>query len=154
MYRVNIYTMTDIKGPRRRDGLYIYFMEMPTEKGPATLYDVCQIEDATENRAELTALAEALKRLNQNCELDIYTESVHIGTALEKGWIKTWRNNGWVNAKGKEISNRDLWQEMVELLNGNSCRIHVREHHTCTNFMRFVLEKKQKERSNERPDGK
>lgn len=33
MFKINIYTMTDIKGPRRRDGYYAYIAEMPTEKG-------------------------------------------------------------------------------------------------------------------------
>lgn len=146
MFRINIYTMTDIRGPRRRDGFYSYIAEMPTEKGPATwgIYPK-EIKDATENRAELKALTEALETIRQASELDIYTECAHIGTALEKGWLKEWRDNGWKNAKGKEISNRDLWQKMAELLNGNRCRIHTGEHHSFTNTMKFELEKKRKE---------
>lgn len=153
MYQVNIYTMTDIKGPRRRDGYYLYEVELLTPKGPATrgIYPK-EIKDATENRAELTALVEALKRLNQSCELDIYTDSAHIASALEEGWLKEWQDNGWKNAKGKEISNRDLWQETAELLYGNSIRIHVGEYHSHTRWMQFELEKKHKEE--ERPDGK
>lgn len=108
MYRVNIYTMTDIKGPRRRDGIYAYLLEVPTDKGPATCQVFKEIKDATENRAELTAVVEALKRLNQSCDLDIYTDSEHIATAINNNWLVKWRDNGWMNAKGSEISNRDL----------------------------------------------
>ena len=84
MFRINIYTMTDIKGPRRRDGFYTYVAEMPTEKGPATwgIYPK-EIEGATENRAELTALTEALETIKKDSELDIYTESFHIASALK-----------------------------------------------------------------------
>lgn len=150
MFKINIYTMTDIKGPRRRDGYYAYIAEMPTEKGPATwgVYPR-EIKDATENRAELTALTEALGTIRQSSELDIYTESAHIASVLEEGWLKKWQDNGWNNAKGKEISNRDLWQKMVELLNGNSCRVHAGEHHPYTNVMRFDLERKRKEKGRE-----
>lgn len=144
MYRVNIYTMTDIKGPRRRDGIYAYLLEVPTDKGPATCQVFKEIKDATENRAELTAVVEALKRLNQSCDLDIYTDSEHIATAINNNWLVKWRDNGWMNAKGREISNRDLWQEMAELLNENRFLIHVKEHHTYTNCMRFEMEKKHK----------
>lgn len=153
MYQVNIYTMTDIKGPRRRDGFYVYLAEMPTEKGPATwgIYPK-KIESTTENRAELTALKEALQTLGRSCELDIYTESAHIASALEEGWLKEWQDNGWKNAKGKEISNRDLWQETAELLHGHSYRVHTGKHHSFTNVMRFDLKKKRMEE--ERPDGK
>ena len=84
MFRINIYTMTDIKGPRRRDGFYTYVAEMPTEKGPATwgIYPK-EIEGATENRAELKALTEALETIKKDSELDIYTESFHIASALK-----------------------------------------------------------------------
>ncbi len=153
MFRINIYTMTDIKGPRRRDGFYTYVAEMPTEKGPATwgIYPK-EIEGATENRAELTALTEALETIKKDSELDIYTESFHIASALKEGWLKEWQDNGWKNAKGKEISNRDLWQKMAELLNGNTCRVHTGEHHSFAKVMRFDIEKKRQEK--EKRDGK
>ena len=139
MFRINIYTMTDIKGPRRRDGFYTYVAEMPTEKGPATwgIYPK-EIEGATENRAELTALTEALETIKKDSELDIYTESFHIASALKEGWLKE--------------SNRDLWQKMAELLNGNTCRVHTGEHHSFAKVMRFDIEKKRQEK--EKRDGK
>lgn len=145
MYRVNIYTMTDIRGPRRRDGIYVYLLEAPTDKGPATCQAFKKIEDATENRAELTAVVEALKRLNQKCDLDIYTDSEYIFSAIEKNWIGQWQENGWINAKGREIANSDLWRQMAELLSGNRCLIHVKEHHPYANCMRFMMEKKRRE---------
>lgn len=144
MYRVNIYTMTDVKGPRRRDGIYAYLLEVPTDKGPATCQVFKEIKDATENRAELTAVVEALKRLNQSCDLDIYTDSEHIATAINNNWLVKWQDNGWMNAKGREISNRDLWQEMAELLNENRFLIHLKEHNPYTNCMRFEMERKHK----------
>lgn len=153
MFKANIYTMTDIWGPRRRDGYYMYEIEVPTQKGPATrgIYPK-RIRDATQNQAELTVLVEALKRLNQGCELEIYTESAHIASALEEGWLKKWHENGWKNAKGKEISNRDLWQEMAELLNGSTCRVHAGEFHSRTRWMRFELENRHKQKEDR--DGK
>lgn len=142
MYDVNIYIKTTVKGPRKRDGFYEYILETQTAAGMATCQLTKEIKDATENRAELLAIVEALKRLNRSCNLHIYTDSEYVAAAIKEDWIKRWRDSGWVTAKGKEIANRDLWQKMAELLNGNLVTFHVKEHHPYTNCMEFILKQK------------
>lgn len=74
-------------------------------------------------RAEITAIILAMERalakyneLDSNSWLDvkIYSDSRYaIGCMTE--WIYKWSINGWQNAAGNEVANRDLIEEAYEL---------------------------------------
>ena len=67
----------------------------------------------TNNRMELTAVIEALRALNQPCEVALYTDSKYVIDGIT-GWIFGWQKNGWKNAQKKPVMNADLWQALVE----------------------------------------
>ena len=52
-------------------------------------------KDTTNNRMELFAVIQALRQLNQPCQVDIYTDSAYVCNAFEEGWIESWQNNDW-----------------------------------------------------------
>ena len=86
MDRVNIYTYTDIRGPGRRTGYYVYLLEQETAKGPATLHKIEKAaERETENKVQLLAVIGALKRLRKNCDLEIHTHSEYVSAGFTKG---------------------------------------------------------------------
>ena len=143
---VNIYTRTTIKGPRRRDGCFLYVLEMETSKGPATLSKIEEIENSTENKAELKALIGALKRLKKPCALNIYTYSAHVAAGFDKGWLDGWINNEWKTKKGEPVANMEEWQELANLLNEHEFQFLVGQHHSYSTWMQGELEKKEKER--------
>ncbi len=66
----------------------------------------------TNNRMELTALIEALKRLKERCEIVICTDSKYIVDAFKQGWIFNWIKNGWKKADKKPVLNAEMWQEL------------------------------------------
>lgn len=138
MWRVNIYTITNIKGPKKKDGVFGYVLEAETEKGNATCTVFKKI-DANENFTELATLTDALKRLNRACEIHVFTQCEYVSGAYNAGWVETWKNNGFKNAKGIEIANRDLWEEMLNLLNGSSISFHVKEHHSYSDWLNSQL---------------
>lgn len=70
------------------------------------------------NRMELTAVLAALRRLNRPCDVTVVSDSQYVINGLN-GYIWNWCNNNWQNAKGQQIANVDLWQEML-----NFCMIH------------------------------
>lgn len=74
--------------------------------------------DTTNNRMELKAVLEVVKKLVRkgNIAIIIFTDSSYVFNAIEQMWIVEWWNNGWVNKKGKEIANNDLWQQLVLLI--------------------------------------
>ena len=86
-------------------------------------------EETTNNKMELTAVIEGLKRLKEQCIVDIYTDSAYVCNAFQENWIETWKNNGFKNSNKKEISNIELWKELLELCNIHKTTFHkVRGH--------------------------
>ena len=67
----------------------------------------------TNNRMELTAAIKALEKLNEPCEVDLYSDSAYLVNAFLQGWIYSWAKNGWKRKDG-EISNVELWQALYE----------------------------------------
>ena len=70
--------------------------------------------DTTNNRMELTAALEVLKKLkNLDCNqnLTIRTDSKYLIDGLEK-WMKGWKKKGWKTAAGKPVLNQDLWKAL------------------------------------------
>lgn len=73
-------------------------------------------KNTTNNRMELTAVIMALNALNQPCEVKLTTDSKYVGDAINKGWVYSWRKNGWKKSDKKPALNVDLWKELLSLL--------------------------------------
>ena len=72
--------------------------------------------DTTMNELELFAVLEGLKMLTKSGKtksLTIITESRYVEQGINKH-IKVWSQNGWESAKGLDIKNKELWQEIWE----------------------------------------
>lgn len=149
MDEVNIYLYTTIKGPGKKPGALIYILELKTYKGPVTLTKAEPLEDATAHQAELKALIEALKHLNRQCNLSIYTDSDYLAAAFKQGWLENWIKNGWKNSKGEPVANMSEWQETLNLLGLNTFEFHVKKEHSYYRWMRMETEKMVKEKRGE-----
>ena len=68
----------------------------------------------TNNRMEMQAVIEALRRLKRPCQVKIYSDSAYVVSAFNQGWIRNWQRNGWQNAAKDPVSNRDLWEKLLE----------------------------------------
>ena len=108
---------------------------------PVTLTATKKLENATENQAELIAIIEALGHMQIKCNLNIYTDNDQIPAAIKNGWVTSWQQAGWKNAKGKPVANRAEWQKMTELLVGNEVEWHVKEHHSYRKWMESEIRK-------------
>lgn len=69
----------------------------------------------TNNRMEVTAVIEGLKRLKYPCAVDVYSDSAYTVNAYVNGWIYAWKKNGWKKADGKPVQNVDLWETLYKL---------------------------------------
>ena len=72
--------------------------------------------DTTNNIMELTAVIEALKALNQPCEVNLYSDSQYVCNAINKNWLNNWEKSNWKKADKKPVANRELWQQLSALL--------------------------------------
>ncbi|MBR2124522.1 MAG: ribonuclease HI [Acetobacter sp.] len=71
-------------------------------------------KQTTNNRMELTAVAEALEALRRPCQVNLYTDSNYVRNGMtiwHTGWIK----RKWRNAAGDPVANVDLWQRLLEI---------------------------------------
>ena len=72
--------------------------------------------DTTNNRMEIMAVMEGLKTLSEKVQLRIVTDSKYVMNAFVEGWVDNWQANGWRTASKKPVKNRDLWEELIDLL--------------------------------------
>ena len=75
----------------------------------------------TNNRMELAAVIEGLKRLKELCSVEIITDSEYVKNGMTS-WIKGWRRNGWKTASKKPVVNQELWVELDELVNRHNVK--------------------------------
>jgi ribonuclease HI len=69
----------------------------------------------TNNRMELIAVITGLEALKRTCEVKLYSDSKYIIDAVNKGWTKKWKENGWRRDRNKPVKNVDLWIKILNL---------------------------------------
>jgi ribonuclease HI len=74
-------------------------------------------QDTTNQRMELLAIRNALEyaRLNRhpNERVIIYSDSAYAINCYKQQWYNKWQINGWVNSKGEDVANQDLWIQII-----------------------------------------
>lgn len=73
-------------------------------------------KDTTNNKMEMMAVIKGLEMLKEPCEVEVYSDSAYVVNSIEKGWIYSWRKNGWKKADKKEVKNIDLWERLLKQL--------------------------------------
>ena len=71
-------------------------------------------KNTTNNRMELVAPINALKSINSDEEIKIYTDSQYVKLGITE-WINKWVKNDWQTAKKEDVKNKDLWIDLYEL---------------------------------------
>lgn len=70
----------------------------------------------TNNRMEVLAVIKGLEALKEPCSVKLYSDSKYVVDAIEKGWAKKWRSQGWMRNNKEKASNVDLWERLLTLL--------------------------------------
>lgn len=73
------------------------------------------VGNTTNNRMEITAVIEGLRELKRPCAVKLYSDSAYVINAFNQKWLVNWQKNGWKNAAGSPVSNKELWQELLAL---------------------------------------
>lgn len=79
--------------------------------------------NTTNNRMELLAVIEAFKLLKEPCLVTLYSDSQYVCNAIEKGWAKKWQQNGWMRNKKEPALNKELWAELLDLIEKHNVKI-------------------------------
>ena len=73
-------------------------------------------KSTTNNKMEMMAVIKGLEMLKEPCEVEVYSDSAYVVNSIEKGWIYSWKKNGWKKADKKEVKNIDLWERLLKQL--------------------------------------
>jgi ribonuclease HI len=110
--KILIFTDGAAKGNPGRGGFGVVIAHdsKVTEKGGFKEY-------TTNNEMELKAVVEALKEVSgAKLPVELYTDSKYVVEGA-KGWVFGWLKNGWKTKAETDVLNKELWQELVPLLN-------------------------------------
>lgn len=114
---VNVYIETGHKGPAKRRMAGAWLVEYTLKSGkPVTRGGILYADITTENEMALRLLIQAFSILTKTCYIRVFTECTHILNTMQNHWIWQWQKHGWINAKGKVVSNVDLWKKSAGLM--------------------------------------
>jgi len=74
------------------------------------------VKDTTNNKMELMAPIKALQEIEQNQQIEIYTDSQYVRLGITD-WIHKWIKNNWQTSKKEPVKNKELWVQLYELTN-------------------------------------
>ena len=78
-------------------------------------------KDTTNNRMELLATINALKEVNSEDFIEIYTDSKYVKNGIND-WIHNWIKNNWKTSNKEDVKNKDLWVQLHELSNNSKIK--------------------------------
>jgi ribonuclease HI len=70
---------------------------------------------ATGNQMELWAVIAGLQALPVRSSVTIHTPSTYVLEGATR-WLAGWERNGWRTSAGQPVKNRELWQELAEVM--------------------------------------
>ena len=80
--------------------------------------------ETTNNRMEIRGVLHALEHLKRPCTVHVHTDSRYVCDAISKKWISSWIKNGWLTSAKKPVKNRDLWEQLLPLLQKHRVVFH------------------------------
>ena len=72
-------------------------------------------ELTTNNRMELMAVIAGLSALRESCRVIVTTDSQYVKQGITT-WIAGWKKNNWKTSSKTPVKNKDLWQQLDELV--------------------------------------
>lgn len=75
--------------------------------------------NTTNNRMELLAVINAVRfaaKQGLHKTYHIYSDSSYVVNAVNKDWIKKWKERKWKTVKNEDVKNKDLWLILIDLL--------------------------------------
>ncbi|HEV2774316.1 MAG TPA: ribonuclease HI [Solirubrobacteraceae bacterium] len=78
----------------------------------------------TNNRMELQAVISGLQALERPARLTVHIDSSYVMDAIVKGWHHGWVRRGWQTAAKQPVKNRELWEQLLALVERHTITWH------------------------------
>lgn len=87
-------------------------------------------ENTTNNRMELCAPIAGFAALKEKgLRVRVFSDSSYLVNCFRQGWYKKWIANGWKTAGKKPVENRELWEQLLSLMEGQTCEFYLVKGH-------------------------
>ena len=115
MKTVNIYTDGACSGNQNESNIGGWGAVLEYQENIKELFG--GTKDTTNNIMELTGVIEGLKCLNsKSLSINIFSDSAYIVNCINDKWYAKWRVNGWISSKKEPVENKELWEELIDLV--------------------------------------
>ena len=115
--------------PQTREGGWAFAI---IQDGELLHSDSGAATDTTNNRMELMGVIRGLRMLDPTvAKVTVISDSAYVVNCFKQKWYVQWKARSWRNAAGKEVKNRDLWEELfslVEMYKHPIAWVHVNGH--------------------------
>jgi ribonuclease HI len=72
--------------------------------------------NTSNQRMELMACIKSLESTPAGAAVNVFSDSAYLVNCFRQKWFSRWEVNGWKNATGKPVENRDLWETLLKLV--------------------------------------
>lgn len=103
-------------------------------------------QNTTYHRMSMIAILVSLRML-RSCEVTVYTPDQFLVTTINEGNMDKWKREEWRRPHGKEIKNKELWQELSEQMEKHRVSLEFSE--TTRYSDRLQSKMRKKEENNE-----
>lgn len=115
MNRVIIYADGGVRGNGKENNVGGYGVVLQYGNYTKELYQ--GFRNVTNNQMELKAVIEGLKAMKKfNIPVEVRTDSAYVCNCINQKWYVKWMNNGWVTSAKTPVENRELWIELLDLI--------------------------------------
>jgi ribonuclease HI len=122
---VLVYTDGGCDSAKSGLGAWAYRVHLPDGE---VIQRVEGMTGTTNNRMELRAVIMVLQDQPRHRQMTVFSDSQYVIKGITL-WSRNWIANGWRTYDGKQVKNRDLWEEMLVLyLQHTVDFVHVRGH--------------------------
>jgi ribonuclease HI len=116
MSRVVIYVDGGSRGNSKTNSIGGYGVVLQYGEHTKELYQ--GFRNVTNNQMELKAAIEGLRAMKKfNIPVEVRTDSAYVCNCINQKWYVKWMNNGWVTSAKTPVENRELWIELIDLIN-------------------------------------
>jgi ribonuclease HI len=77
-------------------------------------------KNTTNQRMEITSIIEGLKRITKyDIPIKVFSDSAYVVNCMNQRWFDKWRSNEWKNSQKEPVENKDLWEELLSIIEDN-----------------------------------
>lgn len=130
----NVYIETSIQWNEVKDGIVGIAVTVDDPENAKSFFGY--VQGCSESAAVLYGLKSVLGYLGSCDEICLNLSCQFVANAFMNGWPHKWQIDEFRDAKGKEIKNRDIWEDILSKLNGRKTIIKYKEFNGYRNWLK------------------